>query len=117
MIGPAAPMSPYEPPHGEAAPPKGSTRRTLLIIGGTLVGLLCLMIGTCSLLIARTVSVQGKDLTLFGPSFQRERNYDRHLLITRVPSPFLAPRAPSLGFGDPCLWSIYGVRAQRKPVT
>jgi hypothetical protein len=38
-----------------------------------------------------------------GPSFQRERNYDRRLLITRDPSPFLAPLEPSRRFGDPYL--------------
>jgi hypothetical protein len=39
----------------------------------------------------------------FGPSFQRERNSDRQLLIRRDPSPFLAPLAPSRRFGDPSL--------------
>ena len=38
-----------------------------------------------------------------GPSFQRERNCDRHLLIKSDPSPFLAPLAPSRRFGDPSL--------------
>jgi hypothetical protein len=50
-----------------------------------------------------------------GPSFQRERNYDPHLLIRSDPSPFLAPLAPlapSRGFGDP-----YLARRPRSSVT
>jgi hypothetical protein len=49
-----------------------------------------------------------------GPSFQRGRSCDRHLLITRDLSPFLTPLSPSRRFGDPTLREV--AREQQRMV-
>ena len=44
-------------------PSEEKPRRTWLVIVGTVAAVLCLMLGTCAVLVARAVSVQGMDLT------------------------------------------------------
>ena len=59
----------------------------------------------------RVVDEKGDRVRQMGPSFQRERSCDRHLLIRHVPSPFLAPLAASRRFGDPSLTDLGSFRS------